>query len=92
MTPNLKQFRLNTMQDVKNYKVAGGDAFERYYAAMKVFLDNLSYDSVFDICNNIPEKNWEKFVKTACVYMVEQAFDEVVFTDDYLFIKRQRVF
>lgn len=92
MIPNLRQFRLDTMQDVKDYKVAGGEAFKQYYAAMKIFLDGLSYDSVFDICKNIPEKNWEKFVKTACVYMAEQAFGEVLFTDDYLFIKRQRLF
>lgn len=92
MIPNLKQFRLDTMQDVKDYKVAGGEAFKQYYAAMKMLLDNLPYGGVFDICSNIPEKNWEKFIKTACVYMVEQAFDEILFTDDYLFIKRQRLF
>lgn len=92
MIPNLKQFRLDTTQDVKDYKVAGGETFKQYYAAMKVFLDNLPYGGVFDICSNIPEKNWEKFIKTACVYMAEQAFDEVLFTDDYLFIKRRKLF
>lgn len=92
MTPNLKQYRLDTIEDVKNYKKNGGEAFLKYYAAMKSFLDKLPYDSFFDICKNIPEKNWEKFIKTACVYMVEQAFDEVRFSDDYLFIKRRKVF
>ena len=92
MALNLKQYRLNTLADVKAYKKAGGDEFVTYYKAMKAFLDKLPYGSSFDILKNIPEKNLEKFVKTACVYMTEQAFDEVLFTDDYLFIKRQRVF
>lgn len=92
MTPNLKQFRLNTIGDVRNYKASGGETFLVYYAAMKSFLDKLPYNSTFDICKNIPEKNWEKFIKTACVYMAEQAFDEVRFSDDYLFIERRKVF
>lgn len=92
MRPNLKQYRLNTMREVKDYKASGGEAFINYYGAMKTILDELPYGGAFDICKNIPEKNWEKFIKTACVYMVEQAFDEVLFTDDYLFIKRRRVF
>ncbi|WP_419051521.1 hypothetical protein [Parabacteroides goldsteinii] len=92
MALNLKQYRLNTLSDIKAYKKAGGDEFITYYKAMKAFLDRLPYGSSFDILKNIPEKNLEKFIKTACVYMTEQAFDEVLFTDDYLFIKRQRLF
>lgn len=92
MTPNLKQYRLDTLGDVKAYKTSGGDAFVTYYQAMKAFLDKLPYGSRFDILKNIPEKNLEKFVKTACVYMAEQAFDEVLFSDDYHFILRHKVF
>lgn len=92
MTANLKQYRLDTMGDVNAYKEAGGEAFKTYYQAMKSLLDNLPYDGIFDICKEIPAKTWEKFVKTACVYMAEQAFDEVMFSDDYNLIKRRRVF
>lgn len=35
MALNLKQYRLNTLSDVKAYKKAGGDEFITYYKAMK---------------------------------------------------------
>lgn len=89
-SPDLRRFRLNTMQEVRDFKRDGGQDFRKYYTAMKKFLDNFPYDQRFDIVRNIPEKNWERFVKTACVYMVEQAVDEVMFSDDYLFIIRKR--
>ena len=83
-TINLSQYRLNTWKDIREYKRQGGESFNLYYKAMKELLKGLKYGDKFDILNHIPEKNLEKFIKTACVYMAEQAFDEVIFSEDYL--------
>ncbi len=87
--PDLKQFRIGTIDELNRCRQDKG-SFYRYYLATKEVLNNLPYGSKFNIIEQIPEKNHKIFIKAACLYMLNQAVDEVEFTNDYLFIRKRK--
>ncbi len=87
--PDLKQFRISTTEELNKCRQDKG-TFYNYYLATKEVLDNWPYGRKFNILEQIPEKNHKIFIKAACLYMLNQAVDEVEFTNDYLFIRKRR--
>jgi len=83
-----QQYRLDTLSDIDAYIRDGGEDFRDYYRAFREFARQMSENSLFDICREIPEEQWERFVRTAMVYIVKEKEECIVFTDDYTHLRK----
>lgn len=86
---DLKKHRISDVNELnKCRKDTGG--FSQFYTAVKQILDSLPEGQKFDILANVPARNHRLFIKAACLYMLNQAMDQVEFTDDYLYIRKRK--
>lgn len=88
MTPNLRQYRLEHLHDVEAFIRDQGDSFRDYYRAFREFARQMPYDTYFDITAEIPPEQWERFTRTAMVYIAYEREECIVFTDDYLRLRK----
>ena len=86
---SLKCFRISTREEYLSFVAKGGESLQQYLIVLSNVLDTFPAGKYFDIRKEIPKKNWEKFGKACCVYMIERRWSGgMEFTEDYCFLRR----
>lgn len=87
----LRKYRISTLEEYDSFARYEDPSFRTYFNALSNLLNNMKPGEKFDIRANIPNKNLERFIKTACVYIIDQPLDEIFFSEDYNFLIKQKM-
>lgn len=90
MGANLKQYRINTIDEYMEVMNSLNTSQREYYDTLKKYLDELPSGGNFDIVANIPENLHKLFVKCVCIYILRDISGSVEFSDDYLMVRKRR--
>lgn len=90
MGTNLKQYRINTINEYTEVVDRFNARQQEYCNTLKKYLDELPFGSNFDIVANIPENLHKLFVKCVCIYILRDISGSVEFSEDYLTVRKRK--